>query len=75
MILKFFLSFITFVQLVIPPYTLVLPFTAGTPFLQRWEIADRGFFYMEHTIWMALTAIHKNTLLKDCGNILFFNIN
>ena len=50
-------------MLVIPPHALVLPFTAGTPFLQRWEVAYRGFFYMEHAIWMALIAIHKNTLL------------
>ena len=27
-------------------------------------------FYIEHTILMAHTAIHKNTLLEDCDNIL-----
>ena len=25
----------------------------------------------EHTIWMAHTVIHKNTLLEDCHNLLF----
>ena len=58
------------VLVVIAPHTLVLPFTAGTPFLQRWEVVHRGFF--EHTIWLAPTAIHKNTLLEDCDNLLFF---
>ena len=43
--------------------------TAGTPFLQRWEVVHRGFF--ENIIWMAHIAVHKSTLLEDCDNILF----
>ena len=39
--------------------------------MQRWEVAHRGFFYIEYTIWMAHTAIHKNALFEDCDNILF----
>ena len=63
------LHFKASVQLVIPTHTLVLPFTAGTPFLYILEVVHRGIF--EHTIWMAHTAIHKNTLIEDCDNLLF----
>ena len=39
---------------------------------------QRIFFYMEHTIWMALKAFHKNTLLclkTVITYYFFFNIN
>ena len=68
----FIKSFIVIVQLVIPTHTLVHSFTAGTPFLQRWVVVRRGFF--EHIIWMAHTAVHKNTSLEDGDNLLFFLI-
>ena len=42
--------------------------------MQRWEVAHRGFFYIEYTIWMAHTAIHKNALFEDCDNILFLTL-
>ena len=55
------------------------PLHISSPIYCRHTVSAKmgDLFYMEHTIWMALTAIHKNTLqlLEDCDNILFFNIN